>query len=81
MAEAFDQIRQNAAGNVAIMSRMISALQTIGSLTTNPSRRRAVREQVQSIADLAERTIESPYDRVRFESRLQSVREALPEES
>jgi uncharacterized membrane protein len=70
LAEAFDQIRQNAAGNVAIMLRMLGALQTIASLTTSPSRRRAIREQVQSIAELAERTIESPYDRARFESRL-----------
>ena len=81
LAEAFDQIRQNAAGNVAIMSRMLGALQTIGSLTTNQSRRRAVREQMQWIADLAERTIESPYDRARFESRLASVREALEDEN
>jgi len=80
LAEAFDQIRQNAAGNVAIMSRMLSALQTIASLTTNPSRRRAVCEQVQWIADLAGRTIESPYDRARFESRLASVREAFEDE-
>ena len=80
LGEAFDQIRQNAAGNVAIMSRMLGALQTIGSLTTDPSRRRAVREQVQWIADLAERTIESPYDRARFASRLASVCEALEDE-
>jgi uncharacterized membrane protein len=65
LAEAFDQIRQNAAGNVAIMSRMLGALQTIASLTASPSRRRALREQVQWIAELAERTIESPHDRAR----------------
>ncbi|MDQ7783022.1 MAG: DUF2254 domain-containing protein [Desulfomonilaceae bacterium] len=81
LAEAFDQIRQNAAGNVAIMLRMLGALQTIASLTANPSRRRAVYAKVQWIADLAERTIESPYDRARFESRLTSVREALEDEN
>ncbi len=77
VAEAFDQIRQNAAGNVAIMSRMLGALQTIASLTASPSRRRVLREQVQWIAELAERTIESPHDRARVESRLARVREAL----
>ncbi|NLX99003.1 MAG: DUF2254 domain-containing protein [Rhodopirellula sp.] len=77
LAEAFDQIRQNAAGNVAIMSRMLGAIQTIASLTTSASRRRALREQVQSIAELAGRTVDSPYDRARFESRLMSVHEAL----
>lgn len=77
LAEAFDQIRQNAAGNVAIMSRMLGAIQTIASLTTSASRRRALREQVQSIAELAGRTVDSPYDRARFESRLMGVHEAL----
>jgi uncharacterized membrane protein len=80
LGEAFDQIRQNAAGNVAIMLRMLGALQTIASLTASPGRRRAVRERVQWIADLAARTIASPYDRARFESRLAHVREALEED-
>lgn len=77
LSEAFDQIRQNAAGNVAIMSRMLYALQTIASLTINPSRRQALCERVEWIAELAERTITSPYDRTRFERRLACVREVL----
>ncbi|MEN6332003.1 MAG: DUF2254 domain-containing protein [Smithella sp.] len=81
LAEAFDQIRGNATGNVAIMSRMLGALQTIASMTASPSRRRALRDQVQWIAELAERTIASPYDRMRFEERLERVREALEERS
>ena len=62
------------------MLRMLGALQTIGSLTASPSRRRALREEVQWIAELAERTVESPHDRARFESRLANVREALGSE-
>jgi uncharacterized membrane protein len=77
LAESFDQIRGSAIGNVAIMLRMLGALQTIASLTASPSRRRALRDQVQWIAELAERTIESPHDRARFESRLARVREAF----
>jgi uncharacterized membrane protein len=77
LSEAFDQIRQNAVGNVAIMSRMLYALQTIACLTANPGRRRAIHERVEWIAELAERTITSPYDRKRFEDRLAHVREAL----
>jgi uncharacterized membrane protein len=77
LSEAFDQIRQNAIGNVAVMSRMLSALQTIASLTANPSRRQALCERVDWIAELAERTIASPYDRLKFEGRLGRVREAL----
>lgn len=80
LADAFDQIRQNAAGNVAIMLRMLGAIQTIASLTTSASRRRTLNEQVQAIAELAGRTIDSPYDRARFENRLAGVREALEAE-
>jgi uncharacterized membrane protein len=77
LAEAFDQIRQNAGGNVTIMLRLLGALQTIASQTTHPDRRRAIHEKVQWIAELAERTIASPYDRERFENRLIRVREVL----
>jgi uncharacterized membrane protein len=77
LAEAFDQIRQNAKGNVTIMLRMLGALQTIAHLTASPRRRRALREHVQWIAELAERTIESPHDQARFESRLARVCAAL----
>ncbi|HSQ36022.1 MAG TPA: DUF2254 domain-containing protein, partial [Candidatus Binatia bacterium] len=77
VAESFDQIRGSAMGNVAILLRMLGALQTIAGLTARPSRRRALREQVQWIAELAERTIESPHDRARFENRLAPVREGL----
>ncbi|MBF0223855.1 MAG: DUF2254 domain-containing protein [Desulfobacterales bacterium] len=77
LSEAFDQIRQNAVGNIAIMSRILCAFQTIASLTSDSNRRRAIHERVECIAELAERSIESPYDWTRFESRLRRVREAL----
>jgi uncharacterized membrane protein len=77
VAESFDQIQGSAMGNVAILLRMLGALQTIGSLTVSPSRRRSLSEQVQWIAELAERTVESGHDRVRIETRLARVREAL----
>jgi uncharacterized membrane protein len=57
------------------MLRMLGALQTIASLTDSPSRRRVLREQVECIAELAGRTIESPHDRARFENRLAQVRQ------
>jgi uncharacterized membrane protein len=80
VAESFDQIRGSASGNVSIMLRMLGALQTIASLTASPSRRQVLLEQVQCIAELAERTIESVHDRTRFESRLARVREAIETE-
>lgn len=77
VAESFDQIRGSAIGNLGIMLRILGGLQTIASLTANPSRRQALRDQAQWVAELAERTIESPHDRTQFESRLARVRESL----
>ena len=81
LAEAFDQIRDSAASNVAIMTRMLGAIDTIASLTVSPSHLRALDEQVQWIAELADRSIESTHDRARIERRLLQVREALVSES
>ncbi|CDH45198.1 DUF2254 domain-containing protein [Candidatus Contendibacter odensensis] len=75
--EAFDQIRQNAESNVAILLRMLGSLQTIAVLTSSLNRRWLLQQKVEEIAEAAERTIVSPHDRVRFERRLARVREAL----
>ena len=80
LAESFDQIRGSAKGNVAIMLRILGALQTIAGLTASPGRRRALRDQVLWITELAERTLESAHDRARIDTRLASVREALEAE-
>jgi uncharacterized membrane protein len=77
LAEAFDQIRGSAEGNVAIIARMLGAIDTLGSLTVNPSHQRALDQQVQGIAELADRTLPAPQDRARIERRLDHVREAL----
>jgi uncharacterized membrane protein len=77
LVDAFDQIRRNAEGNVSVMSRVLGALDAIGSLTDSPRRRRALLEQVQRIAELADRTIDSAHDRARIEERLTRVREAI----
>jgi uncharacterized membrane protein len=80
VAESFDQIRGSATGNLGIMLRMLGGLQTIASLTASLGRRQALRDQARWIAELAERTIGSPHDRARFESRLAHVRKALETE-
>ena len=77
LAESYDQIRNNAQGNVAIMSRMLGALQTLASLTSSPHRRRVIGDQVQWIAELAERSIESVHNRERIGTKLASALEAL----
>jgi uncharacterized membrane protein len=80
VAESFDQIRGSANGNLAVLLRMIGALQTIGGLTASPGRRRVLREEMEWIGELAARTIEALHDRARFESRLVRVRAALEAE-
>jgi len=80
LTESFDQIRHNAKGNVAILSRMLGALQILSNLTASPCRRRVLGEQVDRVAELAERSIESAHDRDRIDARLARVREALEHE-
>jgi uncharacterized membrane protein len=80
LAEAFDQVRCSAEGNVAIMARMLSAIEAIASLTDNPDHLRVLDEQLRWISELAERTIASEHDRVRIEERLTVVRESLEAE-
>ncbi len=77
LAESFDQIRANAENNVAIMSRMIHALHTLDGLTADPHRRGALREQVQWIAELAGRTVESAHERAKIVTMLACMHETL----
>ncbi len=62
LAEAFDQIRQNAEGNVVVLTRQLQALETIAGQTANARRRQSLRKQAGLIAAVAERTIPSPHD-------------------
>ena len=75
--ESFDQIRESGAGNAAILLQMLSGLQTIAGVTASRSRRRALGEQLERIAEVAERTIESPHEQRRIQNCLARTREAL----
>ncbi|MGB5964980.1 MAG: DUF2254 domain-containing protein [Sulfurimonadaceae bacterium] len=81
LAEAFDQIRGSAEVNVAILARMLGALDTIGSLTIRPSHLRALNEQLQYIDELVGRCIEASHDRARLKRRLSEVRKTLETQS
>jgi uncharacterized membrane protein len=76
-AEAFVQIRASGSGNVAILIRMLGALQTIASLTDNPGRRRVLDEHGHALVETAERTLASPHDRARFAIRHAQMYNAL----
>jgi uncharacterized membrane protein len=80
LAESFDQIRRSANGDVVILSRILDALQIVASLTACPCRRRVLREQVQRVAELAERTIDSAHDRATIGRHVTRVFETLEAE-
>jgi uncharacterized membrane protein len=81
LAEAFDQIRGSAEGNVAVLMRMLGALKTISSMTIRPSHIRALNEQLKYIEEVVARCIEASHDRSRLEKRLSEVRQALKVQS
>ncbi len=62
LAGAFDQIRQNAAGNVAILTRLLEALEIIAGQTASIPRRQSLLQQAELIISEAEHTITSPHD-------------------
>jgi len=77
VAESFDQIRESAEGNLAIMLRMLGALHTIGSLTDRMERKQILLGQAQCIGELAERTLKFSHDRTRFDECYTRVRTFL----
>jgi uncharacterized membrane protein len=80
LGESFDQIRTSAKGDLAVMSRMLDGLQTLAGVTASAQRRRALRDHVQWIGELAERTLESIHDRARIDTQLARVRDMLEAE-
>ena len=77
LAEAFDQIRQNAAGNVAVLTRLLESLEIIAGQTANLRRRQALRQQAELIVAVAERTIVSPHDREDVEAAMLRLSQVL----
>jgi uncharacterized membrane protein len=62
LAEAFDQIRQHATGNVAVLTKQLLALETIADRTRSEKRRQSLRHHAELTRAVAERTISSPHD-------------------
>lgn len=81
LAEAFDQIRQNAEGNVTILLRQVQALEAIGSRTRNIRRRQALLETANLIGAVAKRSVTFPHDRASVETALSRLSEAFKERS
>jgi uncharacterized membrane protein len=62
--EAFHQIRQNSAGNVAVILRMLQTVMSIAGRTRNEPRRRTLWGHVELIMDVSDRSIGSAHDRL-----------------
>lgn len=61
VAEAFNQIRQNASGNVAVLARQAELLGAINTATNDAQRQSCLRRQVELVAIVAQRSI-APHD-------------------
>lgn len=59
---AFDQIRQNAGGNVMMLNVLLKALEDIAYVTKLSDRSKVLKHQGKLIMAIAERTIKEPED-------------------
>ncbi|ADJ29417.1 DUF2254 domain-containing protein [Nitrosococcus watsonii] len=64
LAEACDQIRQNAEGNVAVLTRLLQHLETLTKLTADTQRHQVLRQQAAVVIETAERSVPMAYDRM-----------------
>jgi uncharacterized membrane protein len=62
LATAFDQVRANAAEDLAIYLRLLAALHTVAQRTTRPDYRHALRQQADLAMAAAEKNITVPYE-------------------
>lgn len=68
VGEAYDQIRQNAGGNVAVLSRLLWSLETLADRTSMAARRRLLLEHARALEELGHRSIPAPSDRQHIDS-------------
>ncbi len=68
LAEAFDQIRQNAEGNVAVLVRLLQILEMLVERTADDQRRRALRLHADVIGETAARSVPAALDRATIEA-------------
>ncbi|MEO8028603.1 MAG: DUF2254 family protein, partial [Bryobacteraceae bacterium] len=63
IGESFDQIRQNAGGNVAVIDRMLWSVETLADQISMAARRRVLLSHARKLEDLARLSIPSASDR------------------
>jgi uncharacterized membrane protein len=63
MANALDQARDGAGGNVVLLTRLLVLLQTVGRATANPARRAVLLRHTRLVAERAATTLHTAYQR------------------
>ncbi len=77
MAEALDQVRQNAKGNPAVMIALAHAIEVSGGQTQSSARRKVLREQLALLEDIAGRTLPSEDERTKIHAQIERTRDGL----
>ena len=77
VADTFDQIRQNADGNVAMLRRLLESLETLSAVTISRPRRRVLFLHAEAVVEVITRSVESPRERDALESQARRVSESL----
>ncbi|MEX0604043.1 DUF2254 domain-containing protein [Marinobacter sp.] len=65
IADAFDQIRQNASANVAVLEVLLGSLELLASITTDMARRKVLLQHAQAVAELGYISVPDRQDRQR----------------
>ena len=74
---SFNQIRTCAAGNVAVLLRLLNAIETVGRRTSHESRRAALREQADLVRAQADDTLSTSYEKQQVYGRHQEIENKL----
>lgn len=80
VGKAFDQIRQNAAGNVAVLEAMLNSFALLATCTKSARRRRTLLEHALTVAELSRQSVTAFRDREHAEGRAIRTISALGEE-
>ncbi len=79
---SLDQIRQSAAGNGAVLARLLATIELLEELTLSSSRRQVLWRQARALDETVQRTVPSVHDREPLQARAERmVRSLSPVES
>ncbi len=76
LSGAFDQIRRNALGNLAVLARILAALRAVAAATQNLERRRVLIDYAGCMRELAA-DLRSAYERAQYDEMLKATQHAL----